>query len=131
MITLPFETVLDLPLDATLTYRLARVELVRLQTEAKSLGLSTGAYVRMLTVDEATRHKLSVILERRNRRAEFATILMALGKSRIASNINQIAYSMNTGTLNFTPDVIGQINEAYEAIMYIRSLLMKETGVRS
>ena len=130
MTSLPFETVLDLPLDATLTYRLAKVELARLKAEAKTLGLSTGAYVRMLTVDEDTRRKLIVILERRNHRADFATILVALGKSRVASNLNQLAYAANIGNLVFTPDVIAQINEAYDAIMYIRSLLIIETGGR-
>lgn len=130
MKTLPFDTVLDLPLDATLTYRLARVELERLKYEAKVLNVSTGAYVRMLTVGEEVRKKLAFTLERKNRRAEFATILIALGKSRIASNLNQLAYAANTGSLLFTPDVIAQVNEAYEAIMYIRDLIIKETGVR-
>lgn len=128
--TLPFETVLDLPLDAKLSYRLARVELARLKTEAKTLGLSTGAYVRMLTVDEDTRRKLIVVLERRNHRADYAKTLHALGKSRVASNLNQLAYQANIGNLVFTPDVIAQINEAYDAIITIRDLLLKETGIR-
>lgn len=127
---LPFEDVTSLPLNAKLTFRLAEVERTRLKYEANSLGISTGRYLRLLTVNEQARQKLAAIIERQNHRRQFADILVALGKSRIASNLNQLAYAANTGSLDFTPEVITQINEAYDAIMDIRALLIKETGMR-
>jgi hypothetical protein len=117
-------------LDTTLTLRLAKQERERLDKQAKTLGLSTAAYVRCLTADEKTQRKLLSLIERTQDRAEYARILRALGESRIANNLNQIAYAIHSGTFVFSPDVTVQINECYEAILYIRSLLIEQMGVK-
>lgn len=116
--------------DSTLTLRLAISERIRLDREAASLNISTAAYVRYLIASEEVQRKLSAHLELRQQRAEYAQILRLLGESRIANNLNQIAYAFNTGTLVFSPDVEAQIKEAYEAILYIRSLLIQSQGLK-
>lgn len=121
----------SLPLDTTLTLRLTRAERVRLDSEANRLGLSTGAYVRYLVAPEDVQRKLSAVFERQQLRREYAEILRILGQSRIASNLNQIAHAIHTGTFVFTPDIAAQITECYEAIVYIRSLLIETMGVKA
>jgi hypothetical protein len=116
--------------DTSLTLRLAASERQRLDTEAKKFDLSTAAYVRSLIATEQVQRKLAASFERRQQRAEYAHILRLLGQSRIANNLNQIAYAMNTGTFIFTPDVAAQINEAYESVLYIRSLLIQSQGLK-
>ena len=117
--------------NTTLTLRLAASERQRLDTEAKSFDLSTAAYVRFLVASDEVQRKLAAVFERRQQRAEYAHILRILGQSRIANNLNQIAYAINTGTFIFSPDVVAQINEAYEAILYIRSLLIQSQGLKT
>ncbi len=124
------DTLLGLPLDATLTIRLTKFERELWDEEANVLGLSTSKYVRVTLADELTKRKLAVLIKRRNERKEYVRLLRGIGQSRIANNLNQLAYAANTGSLVFTPDVIAQINEAYDAIMYMRSLLIELSGVR-
>ncbi len=130
MLASSFDNIIGLPLDATLTIRLATIERTRLDSQAKVLGISTAKYVRLLIADEAIQRKLTVILERRNRQADYAQILMALGKSRIANNLNQIAYAINSGSFMLTPDVVSQINEAYFVILEMKETLLKMQGLR-
>ena len=116
--------------DTSLTLRLAASERQRLDSEAKAFDLSTAAYVRFLIADEEVQRKLAFLFESRQQRAEYAQILRILGESRIANNLNQIAYGLNTGTFIDSPDVTAQINEAYEAILYIRTLLIQSQGLK-
>ncbi len=130
MLASSFDNIIGLPLDTTLTIRLATIERTRLDSQAKALGISTAKYVRLLIADEVVQRKLAVILERRNRQADYAQILMALGKSRIANNLNQIAYAINSGSFMLTPDVVSQINEAYFVILEMKETLLKMQGLR-
>lgn len=127
---LPFNALIGLPLDATLTIRMASIERVRLDGLATQQKMSTSAYARMQLADENVQHKLAHIQSLQQQRSEYAHILRILGQSRIANNLNQIAHQLNMGTFLFTPDVVVQINEAYEAILYIRSLLIQSMGVK-
>ncbi|TDF41293.1 plasmid mobilization relaxosome protein MobC [Alteromonadaceae bacterium M269] len=122
--------ILGLPLDATMTFRLPLSLKEQLTQEARMLGISNSAYVVMRLADSGVQRKLADIFMLQQQRTEYARILRALGQSRIANNLNQIAYQLNTGTLIFTPDIAAQINEAYEAIMTIRSLLIEGMGVK-
>jgi len=117
-------------LDTSMTIRMALSLRQYIDGEAMTLGMPTSEYARYKLSDKEAQSKMAVIFERRARQAEYAKILMALGKSRIANNLNQIAYAINTGTFVFTPDVIAQINEAYEAIMYMRRLLIQAEGIK-
>lgn len=130
MLVTTFDTVLGSPLDATTTLRHTIAEGNMWGGNAELLNISTSKYMRFNLASAETQRRLSNLLERQNRCAEFATILRALGKSRIANNLNQLAYSANIGDLTFeNPAVVAQINEAYEAIIYIRALLIKQSGI--
>jgi hypothetical protein len=126
-----FDILLGTPLDATTTLRHTIGEGELWTANAGILGISTSKYIRKEMANKALQRRLDIALERQNARKEYAVILQSLGKSRIASNLNQIAYAVNTGTLVFSPDVIAQINETHEMHLYIRSLLINALGVRA
>lgn len=117
-------------LDASLTLRVPGALKQRKAEEAKALGISLSQHVLYHLEEDDMQRKLSVIFERRQQRGEYARILRILGESRIAGNLNQIAYNLNTGDFIATPEVIAQINEAYEAVLYIRTLLIESMGVK-
>lgn len=57
-----------------------------------------------------------------------AEALALLGQSRIANNLNQIAYQANIGALEINPTEREQIEEAYAHIVAIRALLVSALG---
>ncbi len=60
-----------------------------------------------------------------------AKLLGALGKSRIASNINQLARAANSGSLPVNEEVIKSLFEAVRSIEWMRKSLIKGMGVKS
>ena len=58
-----------------------------------------------------------------------ARVLAALGQSRIASNLNQLAKAVNIGVLPVTPETERQIGEACSAIIAMRRDLMHALGI--
>ena len=61
---------------------------------------------------------------------QLATVLAALGDSRLSSNVNQLARAVNTGTLDVTQDIEQQLEEAYEAILAMREALFMALGLK-
>lgn len=55
-------------------------------------------------------------------------LMGALGQSRIANNLNQLARAANTGSLPVTPDTEQAITEACENVQIMRKLLMQALG---
>ncbi len=59
-----------------------------------------------------------------------AKLLAALGSSRLASNINQLAKAANSGSLPVNIEVIDALNEAVEAIRWMRDTLIEALGIK-
>ncbi|MCB9943413.1 MAG: plasmid mobilization relaxosome protein MobC [Geminicoccaceae bacterium] len=59
---------------------------------------------------------------------ELAQALAMLGQSRIANNLNQLAYQANTGTLALDEGVHRQIEEAYAYVAAMRKSLLHALG---
>ena len=113
---------------APFSIRFTPEERSRLEEEAGQQPL--GAYIRARLLGEAADKR------RRFRRPRvdqetIARLLAELGKSRLASNMNQIAKAMNTGTLDLGPEVAQDLREACNAIAEMRSALISALGVRS
>ncbi|MEO1197952.1 MAG: hypothetical protein AAFX39_01770 [Pseudomonadota bacterium] len=113
---------------APFSIRFTPEERSRLEAEAGQKPL--GAYIRARLLDEAADKR------RRSRRPRVdqettARLLAELGKSRLASNMNQIAKALNTGTLDLGPEVAQDLREACDAIADMRSALIAALGVRS
>ncbi len=60
----------------------------------------------------------------------FAQLLGAIGKSRIANNINQLTKAANSGSLPVNKEVIEGLNDAVQAIKWIRETLIKALGLK-
>ncbi|MEM9239789.1 MAG: plasmid mobilization relaxosome protein MobC, partial [Pseudomonadota bacterium] len=90
-------------------------------------GMSLSVYMRAKALDdELPRRRASgVPIEDR---VAIAKIIGLLGQSRIANNLNQLAYHANVGALEFDDCAKEQIEEAYASIVDIRSMLLKALG---
>ena len=55
-------------------------------------------------------------------------MLGALGQSRIASNINQLAKTANSGSLPVNKEVLEGLNDAVDAIRWMRETLILYLG---
>jgi hypothetical protein len=66
--------------------------------------------------------------------AELAVLghmLGSLGKSRLASNLNQIAKAANIGALPVTPELEVELSEACAAILDMRQRLISAMGIKA
>lgn len=105
------------------TLRLTPAERERL--EELAAGMTLSAYIRAcLFAKEERRRKRkpkAVVAEKR----AMAQALALLGQSRMANNLNQLAYQANIGALVIDDPTRAQIDEAYQAIGEMRGLLLK------
>lgn len=58
-------------------------------------------------------------------------VLGALGKSRLSSNLNQIAKAANMGALPVSPELAKELHEACAEIRAMRADLIKALGIKS
>lgn len=109
-----------------LVIRLTPEERARL--EELAAGLTLSAYVRACVFGaEAKRRKRrpkDVVADRK----AAAEALALLGQSRIANNLNQLAYHANVGALEIGASERTKIDEAYEHVLAIRTLLVTALG---
>jgi hypothetical protein len=87
-----------------------------------------GSYIRDRLLGEQAEKR------RKTRKPAPDTALLALvlgefGRSRLASNINQLAKAANIGTLDVTPETEREIVQACAEIQAIRVLLITALGV--
>ncbi|MEM1350945.1 MAG: hypothetical protein AAGF27_01300 [Pseudomonadota bacterium] len=109
-----------------LTLRLTPEERARL--EELAAGMTLSAYVRACVFAQDAKLRKSRpanIVEDKKAAAE---ALALLGQSRIASNLNQLAYHANVGALNVGEAEKADIAEANAHLLAIRTLLMDALG---
>lgn len=111
------------------TLRLSSNERALLEEWAK--GSSMSAYIRKcLFDDQETKRKKRRRPEPVANQRALAQVLGMLGSSRIANNLNQLAFHANSGTLAVDQDVIDKINEAYAHVCVLRTALLKALGTK-
>ena len=111
------------------TLRLTPDERKRL--EELAAGMTLSAYIRACVFAEEgkrRKRKLKSVVADKKAAAE---ALALLGQSRIASNLNQLAYHANIGALLVGEVEKNQITEACTHVLSIRSLLMQALGKRA
>ena len=93
------------------------------------MALST--YIRALALNESLskrkRRSISTVADQK----AIGQVLGLLGQSRIANNLNQLAYQANIGALQMDKEALAQIEEAYAHVVAMRGLLLKALGGRS
>ena len=109
-----------------LTLRLTPEERVRL--EELAAGLTLSAYVRACVFAEDAKLRKTRPKDKIEEKKAAAEALALLGQSRIASNLNQLAYHANIGALIVGEVEKDQIAEANAHLAAIRSLLMQALG---
>jgi len=110
-----------------ITWRVTEEERKRLKSLAE--GMPVSAYIRQCVFGkDAARRKRRSHTPARDQEA-LAKILAMLGASRIANNLNQLAYHANTGSLLLDEHTLGQINEAYDHVCTMREALIRTLGL--
>lgn len=101
--------------------------------ELAAAGRPLSAYIRWLIFKE----DMPELPKKRTRkqmvnpdRKELSRLLGTLGKSRISQNINQLAKAANSGSLPVNKEVIEGLNDACEAIKWMRQTLIKAMGLK-
>lgn len=101
----------------------------RQQLAARAGGLPISSYVKAVLFGaeaDAVRRPRAVCVDRQL----LARVLAALGDSRLASNLNQLARAANSGSLFCDDQITARLAEACEAVGAIRTLLMQALGKR-
>lgn len=112
---------------APFSLRLSEDERAQLKAEAN--GEPLGAYIRSRLLGPKA-------VKRRGARPrikdyeKLAMVLAALGRSHLASNLNQLAKAANTGTLPVTLEVVQELLEACEHVREMREALITALGVK-
>lgn len=111
---------------APFSLRLTHEERARLVSEAGRRPL--GVYIReRLLGDETKPRKRQGSYVVKDYQA-LGRVLGALGKSRLSSNLNQLAKAVNTGSLPVTPETEAELKAACREISAIRLDLLKALG---
>lgn len=102
----------------------------RAQLEQDAAGQPLGAYMREQLLGEKKsprrpRGKFPV-----KDHAALGRVLAALGQSRIANNLNQLARAVNTGSLPVSPDTEDALREACQDVRAMRHDLLLALGIR-
>jgi hypothetical protein len=99
--------------------------------------MPVGTYVRRKALDglevsrktpyrRRTRHRMP-----RSDEAALSRMLGELGRSRVSSNLNQLARAANLGTLIVDPDVVQALTEACAEVKAIRAELIRALGLKA
>lgn len=111
---------------APFSLRLTHAERARLVAEAGRKSL--GAYIRERLLGED--------VEPRKRRGNspikdheaLGRVLGTLGRSRLSSNLNQLAKAVNTGSLPVTPETEVELKQACRDVAVMRAELLRALG---
>lgn len=120
-------TAMKPPRPVPLSVRLSPENRARLERDAA--GMSLGSYIHWRLFDPDTppprqRGKAPV-----KDHVALSKALAALGQSRIASNLNQIARAIHTGVIVVTPEVEAELIEAIRHVRAIRKDLVEALGL--
>ena len=92
-------------------------------------GMTVSAYVRQrLFCDGVARRKRRSHVPVQDQQA-LAQVIGLLGETRIANNLNQLAYHANTGTLLIDEQTTSQIKESYDLVCFMRDSLIEALGL--
>ena len=114
------------PKQSHVTLRMTPEE--RAKLEELAAGMTLSAYIRACVFSEETKRRKKRAFSSIEDNKAAAEALALLGQSRIASNLNQLAYHANIGALIVGEVEKDQIAQANDHLAAIRSLLMQALG---
>ncbi len=92
-------------------------------------GLPWGAYIKGVIFEQKRKLRVRGAHPIKDHKL-LAKLLGALGKSRIANNINQLAKAANSGSLPVNEDVLQGLNDAVSAIRWVRETIIIGMGLK-
>ena len=95
----------------------------------EAAGAPLGAYIKAKALVDAPLRMRRTGHTIEDRQA-LAQALALLGRSRIADNLNQLAYAVNIGSLPVTPETEEDLRETLHAVQEMRGLLMAALGMK-
>ena len=115
---------------APFSIRLSESERARLVVEAAGAPLGSFIKSKVLGTPLPTVRVRRTGLAVEDRKA-LAQVLALLGRSRLANNLNQLAYLANVGALPFTPEIEAELAVAVSEIRNMRRLLLVALGMKA
>jgi len=112
-----------------LVIRVTAEERERLKDLAVGVTLST--YVRACVFGQEAKRRKRRAKDTVTDKKAAAEALALLGQSRIANNLNQLAYHANIGALDMGDAERAKIDEAYAHVLAIRAMLVQALGKSS
>ena len=106
--------------------RFSEADYERLQELADGMALAT--FIRACALSQKPKRKSPRPTANVKDQQAIAQALGLLGQSRIANNLNQLAYHANIGALPIDDHTRGQINEAYGFVVSLRKALLLALG---
>jgi RNase P/RNase MRP subunit POP5 len=104
-------------------------ECEREQLEAAAGNLALGVYIKLRLFDDLPPVPRQNSLSRVDKEA-LGKVLGAIGESKLASNMNQIARAANIGTLPVDQDLVDELYAACGEIKALREAILGCIGVR-
>ena len=115
------------PVSPRITLRLSEEEDELLRQRAS--GLTISAYVRECLFGEHVSKRRRKSYAPVKDQIALAQLLALLGESRLANNLNQLAYQANTGNLDVDEHVEAQLDEMYDHVVSMRETLIRTLGL--
>lgn len=112
---------------APFSIRLSEDERARLLAEAGGTPLGSYIKAKALGTPPARMRRSGMGVEDRE---ALAKGLALLGKSRLANNLNQLAWAVNTGSLPVTPETEAELFAAARDVRALRRLFLVALGFR-
>ena len=112
---------------APYSLRLSGDQRERLTAEASGEPLGTYIKAKLFGTGPVRRRGPALKIEDRE---ALARALALLGRSRLASNLNQLAYSANIGSLPMTPETEAELLACLREVREIRRLLVTALGLK-
>lgn len=128
MSTPPINSIKNSKVASPFSLRLTFEERTALEREAGNKPLGAHIRSKLFGGSEAPRKVRTRTRKPIQDDRAMASLLGALGQSRIANNLNQLAKAVNTGSLPVTPDTEKALNEACSAVQDMRRQLMQALG---
>jgi len=109
--------------------RLSAEERARLVTEAG--GAPLVAYIKAKLLGSAPPMRMRRTGLAVADRQALAQVLALLGRSRLSSNLNQLAHAANIGALPMTSETESELAESIRDVRAIRRLLLPALGLKA
>lgn len=114
---------------APFSLRLSEAERARLVAEAR--GIPLGSYIKTKVLGSPPLKGLRRSGHAIEDQKAIAQMLALLGRSHLASNLNQLSKAVHLGVLPVTPETEAELAEACRSVIDLRRMLIDALGLQT